>query len=185
MKRVISLILALIFLLSAAAAPGCTTSTSKDTGSSNNLTTNTPVITEQQKQDIMGKAIAYQTEGGVYKADTYQVCKLKKGDVIYGTLPGQSAFYTDQTTVEKANGSYISLYKLLQIRPHPVYGYRTKVGKYEVLQDMYLACGSALANREITVDGKTENLGDGGGYQYVILDFANSLKLLEETTLYE
>ncbi len=131
-------------------------------------------ITGEERQAIIAAAVSYQTEGGVYNADSYEVVKLAKGDIIYGMLPGQSVFYGDKATVDKAQGSYKTLYSLLQICPHPVYGYRTKVGKYEVLADM-----------TITVDGKVETLGDGGGFQYVILDYENTLKLLEETGLHE
>ena len=142
-------------------------------------------ITEKEKQAITDAAISYQTEDGVYEADSYDVTKLTKGDIIYGMLPGQSVFYTDQATVNTGKGSYKTLYNLIQIRPHPVYGYRTKLGKYEVLEDMYVAAGKCLANKTITADGKTETLGDGGGFQYVIFDYESKLKLLEETDLHE
>lgn len=142
-------------------------------------------ITEQDRQAITAAAISYQTEGGVYNADSYEVVKLTKGDIVYGMLPGQSVFYEDQATVDMAKGSYKTLYSLLQIRPHPVYGYRTKLGKYEVVEDMYVAAGKCLANKTITVDGKTETLGDGGGFQYVIFDYESKLKLLEEIDLHE
>jgi len=142
-------------------------------------------IAEQDRQNIIATAVSYQTDGGVYKADSYEVVKLTKGEIIYGMLPGQSVFYGDQATIDKAKGSYKILYNLFQVRPHPIYGYRTKLGKYEVLEDMYIAAGKCLANKTITVDGKTEVLGDGGGFQYVILDYSSKVKLLEETNLHE
>ena len=77
------------------------------------------------------------------------------------------------------------LYALLQVRPHPIYGYRTQLGKYEVLADMYVAAGKALANKEIFIDGKTEDLGNGDGFQYLVLDYKESLKLLEQIDLHE
>jgi len=131
-------------------------------------------IGADQKNTIIVQAVAYQTEWGIYKADSYEVTRLRKGDIIYGMLPGQSAFYTDKATVDAGKSSYEALYSLLQIRPHPVYGYRTKLGKYEVLEDMNVASGKITANREITVDGKTEFLGNGGGFQYVVFDFEKS-----------
>jgi len=142
-------------------------------------------ISAAEQQTIIDAAVAYQTEGGVYQADSYIVTQLEKGFVIYGMLPGQSVFYTDKGTVEEGKGSYKALYGLMQIRPHPVYGYRTKLGKYEVLQDMYVATGKCFANETITVDGATETLGEGGGIQYVIFDYETSLKLLEEIELHE
>lgn len=169
MKNFVSILLALALLLSVAAT-GCTQMQG---------------VSEKDRQEITAAAISYQTEGGVYKADSYEVVKLSKGDIIYGLLPGQSAFYTDQTTVDMGKGSYKTLYSLLQVRPHPVYGYRTRLGKYEVLEDMYVAGGTCLANKTITIDGKTETLGDGGGFQYVILDYQSKVQLLEETDLHE
>jgi hypothetical protein len=142
-------------------------------------------MTEKEKMDLIDRTIAYQTDGNVYHADNYEVVKLDKGNIIYGLLPGQSVFYTDRASLEAGQGSYKTLYRLLQIRPHPVYGYRTKAGKYEVQADIYVAAGTCRANREIIVDGKTEIMGDGGGYQYVIFDFTKNLKLLEEIELHE
>jgi hypothetical protein len=142
-------------------------------------------ISAPEQQAIIDKAVAYQTEGGVYNADSYIVTQLEKGAVIYGMLPGQSVFYTDKGTVDAGKGSYKAMYSLMQIRPHPVYGYRTKLGKYEVLQDMYVATGKCFANETITVDGVTETLGEGGAIQHVIFDYETSLKLLEEIDLHE
>jgi hypothetical protein len=142
-------------------------------------------IPTEQRQAIIAQAINYQTEGGVYQADTYTVTQLKKGENIYGMLPGQSVFYMNKAAVDKGQGSYKTLYALAQIRPHPVYGYRTKMGKYEVLEDLYVACGTCQANKTITIDGKNEYLGEGGGFQYVVFDYEKKLKLIEETTLHE
>ena len=142
-------------------------------------------ITDSEKQAMIDRTNRYQTEGDIYHADSYTVVKLKKGDIIYGMLPGQSVFYTDQATLDSANGSYKTMYQLLQIRPHPVYGYRTKVGKYAVQADCYVTAGLCQANREISIDGKAEVLGDGGAYQYVVFDYAQKLKLVEEITLHE
>jgi hypothetical protein len=171
-------------LLAIMAFPGCAEKTA-----SQNVSTQAPVtapeISAKEKQDLIDRTIHYQTEGDVYHADSYEVVKLKKGDIIYGMLPGQSVFYTDEATLKAGDGSYQTMYRLLQIRPHPVYGYRTNVGKYELLEDAYMTAGVCRANRQITVDGKAENLGDGGGYQYVVFDFSNKLKLLEEITLHE
>jgi hypothetical protein len=142
-------------------------------------------ITAAEKQSIIDAAVAYQTDGNIYHADSYDVVKLPKGAIIYGMLPGQSVFYTDNATIDKGRGSYKELYTLLQVRPHPTYGYRTRLGKYEVLEDTYVASGLCLANSVIIIDGQTENLGAGGGLQYVVFDFDKKLKLLEETDLHE
>jgi hypothetical protein len=44
-------------------------------------------------------------------------------------------------------------WKGLQVKPDPFYGYRLKVVKYEILEDVYVPSGKALANT---------NLGPGG-----------------------
>ncbi len=170
MNRCICLILVTVLLLSLAALTGCS---------------QVLAISDQEQKAIIDAAVAYQTDDNIYHADTYDVTKLSKGDIIYGTLPGQSVFYTDQATVNAANCSYKTIYQLTQIRPHPTYGYRTKLGKYEVLEDMYVACGKCMANKTITIDGQNENLGEGGGFQYVVFDYKTKLKLLEETDLHE
>jgi hypothetical protein len=173
LKKLAGILFTLILLLSLLPLSGCGT------------ISKTPDILEKERQAIIAQAISYQTEGGVYQADIYEVTKLKKGDIIYGMLPGQSVFYLDKATADMGKGNYKTLYTLAQIRPHPIYGYRTKLGKYEVLEDMYVPCGTCLANKTITIDGKNENLGDGGGFQYVIFDYESKLKLLEEITLNE
>ena len=173
LKKLAGILFMLLFLLSIVIFSGCGT------------TAKTQDISQNEKQSIIAQAISYQTKGGVYNADTYEVTKLKKGDIIYGMLPGQSAFYLDNATKDLGKGSYKTIYALAQIRPHPVYGYRTILGKYEVLEDMYVACGICLANKTITIDGKNEKLGDGGGFQYVIFDYESKLKLLEEKNLNE
>jgi hypothetical protein len=142
-------------------------------------------IAGKDKQALISAAVAYQTEDGIYSADSYKIVNLKKGDIIFGMLPGQSVFYTDEATIKAGKGSYKTLYSLMQVRPHPVYGYRTKLGTYEVLSDMDVPAGKCLANKTVTIDGKTEILGDGGGFQYVVFDFSDRLKLLEESNLHE
>ena len=84
-KKVLSIGLVLVLLLSILALFGC-----NQAGG----------ISDNDQQTIIAAAIQNQTDGGVYKPDSYEVVKLKKGDIIYGMLPGQSAFYTDQATVD-------------------------------------------------------------------------------------
>ncbi len=138
-------------------------------------------IPDAEKQAIIDEAIAIQTDGGTYQADEYSVIQLKKGDKIYGMMPGQSAFYTDKATVDKAEGSYVKLYEMLQISPHPEFGYRTQIATYEVLKDMWVATGKCLANSEVS--GKPT--GAGGGEQFVVPDYETSLKNIETVDMHE
>jgi hypothetical protein len=38
-------------------------------------------------------AIAYQTEDGGYQADSCDIARLIKGDIVFGMLPGQGVFF--------------------------------------------------------------------------------------------
>ncbi|WKY44752.1 hypothetical protein Q5O14_01250 [Eubacteriaceae bacterium ES2] len=144
-------------------------------------TTNTPSLSTSDEEAIIDQAVSLQTEGDTYEADDFDVTELKKGDQIYGMLPGQSAFYTSQATVEQAGGSYIKLYNLLQMLPHPEYGYRTQLGTYEVQEDMWVATGLCLVNSEVS----GQFTGDGGGAQFVVPDYETSLKLVSTEDLHE
>lgn len=158
-RGVLSLVLACLFLLAAC----------------------TPGLSQEEQQAVVKEAVALQTDGGIYQGDEFTVVQLRKGDKIYGMLPGQSAFYTDAETVEKADGSYTALYQLLQMMPHPEYGYRTQVATYEVQEDMWVAKGQCLANS--VIDGQVA--GNGGGVQYVIANYEDTLKNVETVDLHE
>ncbi len=140
-----------------------------------------PTLSDGQTQAIIDEAVAIQTDGDVYKADDFTTVFLKKGDTLYGMLPGQSAFYTNKATVDKANNSYTKMYELLQMVPHAEFGYRTQLGEYKVLEDMWVATGVCLANKEI--GGVTA--GEGGGTQYVIPEYETKLELITTTDIAE
>lgn len=138
-------------------------------------------ITEAEKQQIVDAAVALQTSGGTYQADTFDVVELREGDTIFGMLPGQSAFYTDLATVEECGGSYLKMYDKLQMLPHPEFGYREQLGVYTVKTDMWVATGLCLANS--VIDG--QEAGAGGGTQYVIPDYEQVLELTDTVDLHE
>ncbi|HDW0219955.1 MULTISPECIES: hypothetical protein [Enterobacter cloacae complex] len=52
---------------------------------------------------------------------------LKEGDVIYGGAPGQSGFYFDKATLDAAGGSRQKLWESLQVQPHRIFGFRSKI----------------------------------------------------------
>lgn len=140
-----------------------------------------PALTEQAQQAIIQEAVEVQAgDGSSYHADVFHVEQLKEGDVIYGMLSGQSAFYTDGATVEACYGSYIVMYEALQMLPHPEYGYRTQLGVYRVKEDLWVAAGYCLANSEI--NGTYS--GPGGGYQYVIPNYEEVLELTQTVDLH-
>ena len=137
-----------------------------------------------QDKKMIDAAKAMQTESG-YAADDYTVITLKKGTVIYGMMPGQSAWYTDKESMDKSGNSYKELYRGMQIAPHPTYGYRTKLASYEVLEDMDVAFGKCLINKTVKIADVEVTLGEGGYTQFVVPDFAKKLKLLETIDLNE
>lgn len=144
----------------------------------------TPDISLEEQQHIIAEAKAMQTDSG-YKADDYHVIKLKKGGRIYGMMPGQSAWYTDIDSVIKSGLSYVSMYEGLQISPHPVYGYRTKLSTYKVIEDINIATGKCLANRFVNTDSGPKYLGEGGYTQFIIPDFTEKLESVETINLHE
>lgn len=143
-----------------------------------------PDISIEEQQQIIADAKAMQTDSG-YNADDYHVIKLRKGAKIYGMMPGQSAWYTDIDSVINSGFSYVTMYEGLQISPHPVYGYRTKLSTYEVIEDINIAAGKCLANRFVNTDGGLKYLGEGGYTQYIIPDFTEKLGSLKTMDLHE
>ena len=110
-----------------------------------------------------------------YLPDEWELTSLKAGDQVLGGLPGQSTFYTTFRTLESAGSSREDFFKSLQVSPHPEFGYRPKVGIYEVQQDLpRVPNGTVRANTE---------LGPGGGDQFWIRDYQKNLKLVDEITL--
>lgn len=140
-----------------------------------------PAIDADAAAAVVDAAVALQTDGGTYHADVFHAVELHKGDIIYGMLPGQSAFYTDLSTVEACDGSYVAMYERLQMVPHPEFGYREQLGVYTVNEDAVVASGYCLAND--TIDGTTA--GPGGGVQFVIPEYEELLELTQTVDLHE
>lgn len=109
-----------------------------------------------------------------YAADDWGVMELKAGDKILGGLPGQSAYYSNASTLNAAGNSRVSFFESLQVKPHAQFGYRPKIGEYEVVKDMTVPFGTAQAN---------PSFGSGGGSQFFVDDYASSLRLLREIPL--
>ena len=82
---------------------------------------------------------------------------FKKGEIVYGGVPGPSPYYMDKKTLDVSDGSREKLWKSLQVKPNPEKGYRPKVQTYRVKRDIKVGKGYALANPEY---------GKGGGRQF-------------------
>lgn len=109
-----------------------------------------------------------------YAADEWSMSTLPAGSKIYGGIPGQSAYYTTEQTLLNANFGRESLFKSLQVAPHPEFGYRPQVGVYEVTNDITIPSGIVREN---------PLLGPGGGSQLFIRDYNNNLKLIDKIDL--
>jgi RHS repeat-associated protein len=103
--------------------------------------------------------------------DRFRDVMLKKGTIIFGGYPGQSAFYTTMSAMRRAGESATSLFGGLQVRFHPIHGYRSRVAAYEVMEDTAAAIGLAVANPQ-----------HGAGWlpQLVVPSFASSLRRLAD-----
>jgi hypothetical protein len=127
----------------------------------------------KESRTVIQQAQQAQTSGG-YNADDFQAVLLKKGTVICGMRDGQTAWYTPQESAAQSNYNVKTLYSKLQIQKDPRYGYRTKMGYYEVLDDIYVAYGKVLNNT---------NYGEGGYMQYHIPNYDDVLALVREVPL--
>ena len=59
-----------------------------------------------------------------YLPDTWSMTTLPKGSIVFGGVPGQSAFYTDFATVRASGLNQQSFWESLQVPPSRLYGYR-------------------------------------------------------------
>jgi len=106
--------------------------------------------------------------------DRFRDITLKKGTLLYGGFPGQTAFYTTSSALRRAGESADRLFGGLQVRKHAIFGYRTRVAAYEVTEDTQAAMGLAIANVDY---------GTGWLPQVVVPSYEASLRFLREIAL--
>jgi hypothetical protein len=78
--------------------------------------------------------------------DRFRDITLKKGTILYGGFPGQTAFYTTSSALRRSGDSASRLFRGLQTREHDALGYRTRLAAYEVVDETSAAFGLAIAN---------------------------------------
>ena len=103
------------------------------------------------------KARGWQGSGDYPGIDKWRTKNLKKGSIVYGGVPGQSEFYLSQKSLNLANGSKERLWKSAQVKPHDIYGYRSQVQAYEVLEDVDIGFSIVEANMQHGA-GKAEQI---------------------------
>ncbi|MHC0027065.1 RHS repeat-associated core domain-containing protein, partial [Enterobacter vonholyi] len=107
---------------------------------------------------------------GEYKGrDLWSNTMLKEGDVIYGGAPGQSGFYFDKATLDAAGGSRQKLWESLQVQPHRIFGFRSKIQAYRVKRDAVAGTGQALSQDPVV-------FGQGGGTQFFLSNYKTVLE---------
>jgi filamentous hemagglutinin len=99
---------------------------------------------------------------------------LPKGSLVYGGLPGPSAYYTTEQTLLDGNFDSATVFDSLQLAAHPVFGYRPEMGVYQVLEDTQVPTGQALANPDI---------GSGGAQQFFFGNYGTQLQLVNRIPL--
>jgi len=106
--------------------------------------------------------------------DRWRDITLKKGTIIYGGEPGQSAFYTTRSAIGRTGDSATDIFQGIQVAPHRVHGYRPAMTAYEVIDDVPAAFGRTLANPQY---------GAGGLPQVVVPDFSKFLRPIHTAPL--
>lgn len=117
---------------------------------------------------ISEEAQKWQGTGAYYGVDSYQDTILKKGTVIYGGAPGQTNYYTPQSTLDIHGNDSKAIFQALQVGAYKG-TYRPGMTAYEVKEDIVVAQGTTLANPQF---------GGGGAQQYYIKesDYKNNLE---------
>jgi hypothetical protein len=102
--------------------------------------------------------------------DRFRDITLRKGTVLFGGHPGQTAFYTTASSMRRSGGSASFLYDGLQIARSANHPMRTRMAMYEVLEDTPAAFGLAIRNGD-----------HGGGWlpQVVVPSYLSNLRLLD------
>lgn len=118
-------------------------------------------------------ATQWQGSGDYPGVDTFRDIVVKKGKIIYAGEPGASGFFFMEKAMKKAEGSTDKLWGGLQVKKHPKFGYRTKVGIYEAIEDAPGAFGIAKANADHGV----------GGLQQVYMPDMTKMKKIGEIDL--
>jgi len=121
-------------------------------------------VTALRKVNAKALAEGWQGKGLYTGVDNWRNITLHKGKYVVGGLPGQSNYYTTLRGLNRSNLNRGSLFRGLQVRKHPEFGYRQKVGVYKLNSNSSAAFGTTYANPQF---------GSGGLPQIFIPDYSN------------
>jgi len=124
--------------------------------------------------DLVLRAQQWQGKGDYPGVDNWVAVEFQPNIQVLGGLPGQSAFYCITNTLIQSNFDKTTFWKLNQVKPHTIYGYRPKVGFYISNCIIHAAVSQALANSQY---------GEGGAWQIYIETYATELTYQNELTL--
>jgi hypothetical protein len=124
--------------------------------------------------DILTKAKQWQGKGDYPGIDDWEAYKIPAGTKIYGGLPGQSEFYSTLDNLQNMGFDKAKFWESLQVKPHPINGFRPKVGEYVTKQDITVAISKTLANPQF---------GKGGAWQIFVEEFSLNLEFVKEIPL--
>jgi hypothetical protein len=114
-------------------------------------------------------ARSYQGSAKYPGVDRFRDIMLKKGTIIFGGHPGQTAFYTTASAMRRSGASASLLYDGLQLAKSTRYPMRSNMAMYEVLEDTPAAFGLAIRNADY---------GAGWLPQVVVPSFEASLRYM-------
>lgn len=126
-----------------------------------------PAIAGAQSSAARG----WQGKGEYPGVDAFHNGTLKPGTRVYAGLDQQgnpSGFFIPEESFIASGGDRVRLFEGLQVKPHPKYGYRDKVGVFEVTRETPVAFGDqTLANPQFGSGGLkqiyTTEFGPGSG----------------------
>ncbi len=124
-------------------------------------------ITANIKTSPSVLANSQQGYGNYPGVDKYKNTTIKEGSVIYRGEPNGSGYFTNQNSIIKSGQNAKTLFEGLQVKPHDVYGYRSKMQGYKATIDIPAAQGKALQNPQY---------GAGGFKQYYVPNSEDLIK---------
>ena len=85
--------------------------------------------------------------------DDYVDVNMHKGDILYRGEPNGTEYFTTLDAIEDSGRNATTLFEGLQVKPHPIYGFRGQVSGYKFTKTVTVEYGQALANPQFGTGG--------------------------------